>query len=156
MPAFGNSGGQPMASSSSSYIHVNGGHLRSGLRDSSHELPARRSSEGISGAESVLTGEKRGKKGKKRGWKGWALVLEDEDGNVIDVRDGGESPPDREHPSPQPSRGELLGLGYASEPQRVGKAELMIGNHRGFDRSDQRTRPCHPATAKLEPAPPRV
>jgi len=32
------------------------------------------------------------KKKKKKGWKGWALVLEDEEGNVIEVRDRGESP----------------------------------------------------------------
>ena len=84
---------------------MNGGHSRSRLGDSSHELPARRSSEANSGARSILKGDKRGKKGKRKGWKGWALVLEDEDGNVIDVRDDGESHPDRRDPSPEPIRG---------------------------------------------------
>ena len=33
------------------------------------------------------------KKRKKRGWKGWALVVEDAEGNVLEVRERGESPP---------------------------------------------------------------
>ena len=37
-------------------------------------------------------GEVKPKKRKKKGWKGWALVIEDDDGNVLEVRDRGESP----------------------------------------------------------------
>jgi hypothetical protein len=34
------------------------------------------------------------KKKKKRGWKGWALVVEDDDGNLLEVREDGSPPPD--------------------------------------------------------------
>jgi hypothetical protein len=37
-------------------------------------------------------GEVKPKKKKKKGWKGWALVIEDDDGNVLEVRERGESP----------------------------------------------------------------
>ena len=60
----------------------------------------------MSGAESNAGGEKITKKGKKKGWKGWALVLEDEEGNVIEVRNRGESPPKHTEPTPGLSRGE--------------------------------------------------
>jgi hypothetical protein len=30
------------------------------------------------------------KKKKRKGWKGWAMVVEDEDGNVLEIRDGPE------------------------------------------------------------------
>ena len=36
----------------------------------------------------------------KKGWKGWALLVEDEEGNVIEERKGGRSPP---RPGEQPS-----------------------------------------------------
>lgn len=51
-------------------------------------------------------------KKKKKGWKGWALVIEDDDGNVLEVRDRGESPDKEEEGeviqagSVGPSRGE--------------------------------------------------
>lgn len=42
--------------------------------------------------ETTAEPPKKAKPKKKKGWKGWALVLEDEEGNVIEVRDRGESP----------------------------------------------------------------
>ena len=63
-----------------------------------------------SGGESlggVVGGPMRLRKRKKKGWKGWAVVVEDEEGNVIEVRDRGESPPKVAEPSSEPSRGEF-------------------------------------------------
>lgn len=45
------------------------------------------------------------KKRKKKGWKGWAMVIEDEQGNVIEVNDGpdpGPLPPRRARAVPAP------------------------------------------------------
>lgn len=100
------SGGHPLTSSSS-ITYVNGS---SGIRASSEPVAGAgggRSSEVMSGAESsVGAGGEKPKKGKKKGWKGWALVVEDEEGNVIEVRDRGESPSGHRELSPEFSRGE--------------------------------------------------
>lgn len=49
------------------------------------------STPGPSTGPALANGEKRRKK--KRGWKGWALVMEDEQGNLVDVPDDPESEP---------------------------------------------------------------
>lgn len=124
-PASNPSGGRPLIPSSSSVTHVNG---NAGLRDDSNEPTWGRSSETMSGAESVIGEGKIGKKGKRKGWKGWALVLEDEDGNVIDVKPGGEAIPTVTEVSGGPTRGESI-YGAASGPSvgRCGdRADLVL------------------------------
>ena len=46
---------------------------------------------GLGGGSLGGSGERQKKK-RKKGWKGWALVVEDEAGNVLEVRDRGDSP----------------------------------------------------------------
>ena len=94
----------PLVGSSSSSIgsgagedrDVNGGQQR---RTGASATPGPAADNGAADANANGSGSGSGdaagakpKKKKKKGWKGWALVLEDEEGNVIEVRDRGESP----------------------------------------------------------------
>ena len=56
-------------------------------------------------------------KKKKKGWKGWALVIEDDDGNVLEVRDGGDMP-DEEEKVDEQGRGEVEMEGSARSRSR--------------------------------------
>jgi hypothetical protein len=67
-----------------------------------------------------LNGEK---KRKKKGWKGWALVIEDAEGNIIEVNDGPKPeplPPRR--PKPITSNANGIPNGNARSP-------LLTGTH---------------------------
>lgn len=79
---------QPLAGSSSSSVTY--GQTRDKSRGTSIA-----DIEGVNGSvigEAGGDAEVKPKKKKKKGWKGWALVIEDDDGNVLEVRDRGESP----------------------------------------------------------------
>ena len=75
--------------------------------------------EGAGSGESGGGGDrdKQKKKTKKKGWKGWAMIYYDEDGNVVEERPRDETPPEeRETVSPaaesQQSRGTSMSKGY--------------------------------------------
>jgi hypothetical protein len=58
---------------------------------------------------SAVIGET-GKKRRKKGWKGWALVIEDDNGNVLEINDG---------PEPDPIRPRRGRVGRASNSAQV-------------------------------------
>lgn len=80
-------------------VHANG-HAGNGIgeasRSGSSSAPRREPSSSVNmdaevngSSESIQDPTRNGeKKRKKKGWKGWALVIEDEQGNIIEVNDG--------------------------------------------------------------------
>lgn len=65
----------------------------------------------MSGGESTVGGDRpETKKKKKKGWKGWALVVEDEDGNLIDVKEDKALPANAVELTGEKSRGELRSM----------------------------------------------
>lgn len=66
------------------------------------------------------------KKKKRKGWKGWAMVVEDEDGNVLEIRDGPEVDAEAKEAALDEAEVEAEG-----EPGTDSKVEVLDGQESG-------------------------
>jgi len=133
------SGGLPLPSPSSSIIHVNG---TSALRGNSSAVVAVGDHANINGSEVIQSGAKRKKKERKKGWKGWALVFEDDQGNLIDEKDGSDSPQKLSDPASHTSTGECMPWVAAKVHGDLRSETTFDDKCRGFHRCLERSSRC--------------
>ena len=84
------------------------------------------------------------KKRKKKGWKGWALVIEDEQGNIIEVNDGpkqdGPLPPRRPKPITTNSHSHSRSHSNSNSNGNARSSALLTDGHSGSKHNSAPTR----------------